>query len=84
MQTLNDLLRRIPMLTLLPLLVWLFGMTAYTSSWKAETDYKLSQMLEATARIEPQTERIVALEQKIIYISDYVREINEAMKDKAK
>jgi len=84
MVMINDLLRRIPMLTVLPLLVWLFGMTAYTASWKAETDYKLSRVLEATDGIEQQTERVVALEQKILFLTDYVREIKETLKDATK
>ena len=84
MTTLNDLLRRVPMLAILPLVVWLFGMTAYTASWKAETDYKVAKLIETSTSIDAQMERIVAMEQKLIYITEYVREIKETMKEKAK
>ena len=82
MSTINDLLRRVPMLAVIPLIVWLFGMTAWTASWKAETDYKLAKMVEASNGIEIQAQRIVAIEQKLIYIVESVREIKETMKEK--
>lgn len=82
MTTLNDLLRRVPLLMLVPFMVWLFGMTAWTASWKAETDYKLSKMVEASAGLEAQAERIVAIEQRLIYITEYVREMKDNMKEK--
>ena len=84
MSTLNDLLRRIPMLAVLPLIVWLFGMTAWTASWKAETDYKLSLVMKTSTAIEEQSERIIAMEQKLIYITDYIREMKDALKEKTK
>lgn len=84
MSTLNDLLRRIPMLAVLPLIVWLFGMTAWTASWKAETDYKVAKLIETSSNIDAQMERIVAMEQKLIYITDYIREMKDAMKEKSK
>lgn len=84
MTTINDLLRRVPMLTVLPLLVWLFGMTAWISSWKAETDYKLAKMLEASAGIDEQSVRVVAIEQKLIHLTEYVREMKDTLKEKSK
>lgn len=84
MTTLNDLLRRVPMLAVLPLIVWLFGMTAWTASWKAETDYKVEKLIETSSNIDAQMERIVAMEQKLIYITDYIREMKDALKEKSK
>lgn len=84
MATLNDLLRRVPMLAIIPLIVWLFGMTAWTASWKAETDYKLSLVMETSTVIEDQSSRLIAMEQKLIYLTDYVREIKDALKEKSK
>ena len=84
MSTINDLLRRVPMLAVLPLIVWLFGMTAWTASWKAETDYKLSLVMRTSTAIEEQSERIIAMEQKLIYITDYIREMKDALKEKTK
>lgn len=84
MTTLNDLLRRVPMLAVLPLIVWLFGMTAWTASWKAETDYKVAKLIETSSNIDAQMERIVAMEQKLIYITDYIREMKDALKEKSK
>lgn len=84
MSTLNDLLRRIPMLAVLPLIVWLFGMTAWTASWKAETDYKLSLVMKTSTAIEEQSDRVIAIEQKLIYLTDYVREMKDALKEKTK
>lgn len=84
MSTINDLLRRVPMLAVLPLIVWLFGMTAWTASWKAETDYKLSLVMKTSTAIEEQSERIIAMEQKLIYITDYIREMKDALKEKTK
>lgn len=84
MTTLNDLLRRVPMLAVLPLIVWLFGMTAWTASWKAETDYKLSLVMKTSTAIEEQSDRVIAIEQKLIYLTDYVREMKDALKEKTK
>ena len=84
MSTINDLLRRIPLLAVLPLMVWLFGMTAWISSWKAETDYKLSLVMKASTAIEEQSDRVIAIEQKLIYLTDYVREMKDALKEKSK
>lgn len=84
MTTLNDLLRRVPMLAIVPLIVWLFGMTAWTASWKAETDFKISQVIKAASAIEDQTERVIAMEQKLIYLTDYVREMKDTLKEKSK
>ena len=84
MTTLNDLLRRVPMLAVLPLIVWLFGMTAWTASWKAETDYKLSVVMKTSTAIEEQSDRVIAIEQKLIYLTDYVREMKDALKEKTK
>jgi len=84
MTTLNDLLRRVPMLAVLPLIVWLFGMTAWTASWKAETDYKLSLVMKTSTAIEEQSDRVIAIEQKLIYLTDYVREMKDALKEKSK
>ncbi len=84
MSTINDLLRRVPMLAVLPLIVWLFGMTAWTASWKAETDYKLSLVMKTSTAIEEQSERVIAIEQKLIYLTDYVREMKDALKEKSK
>ncbi len=84
MSTINDLLRRVPMLAVLPLIVWLFGMTAWTASWKAETDYKLSLVMKTSTAIEEQSERVIAIEQKLIYLTDYVREMKDALKEKTK
>lgn len=84
MSTINDLLRRVPMLAVLPLIVWLFGMTAWTASWKAETDYKVAKLIETSSSIDAQMERIVAMEQKLIYITDYIREMKDALKEKSK
>ncbi len=61
MSTINDLLRRVPMLAVLPLIVWLFGMTAWTASWKAETDYKLSLVMKTSTAIEEQSDRVIAI-----------------------
>ena len=72
------------MLAVLPLIVWLFGMTALTASWKAETDYKLSLVMKTSTAIEEQSERIIAMEQKLIYITDYIREMKDALKEKTK
>ena len=84
MTTINDLLRRVPMLAVLPLIVWLFGMTAWTASWKAETDYKLSVVMKTSTAIEEQSDRVIAIEQKLIYLTDYVREMKDALKEKTK
>lgn len=84
MATLNDLLRRVPMLAIIPLIVWLFGMTAWTASWKAETDYKLQEVMKSSTVIEDQSSRLIAMEQKLIYLTDYVREIKDALKEKSK
>lgn len=84
MTTLNDLLRRVPMLAIVPLIVWLFGMTAWTASWKAETDFKIQQVIKAASAIEDQTERVIAMEQKLIYLTDYVREMKDTFKEKSK
>ena len=84
MTTINDLLRRVPMLAVLPLMVWLFGMTAWTASWKAETDYKLSVVMKTSTAIEEQSERVIAIEQKLIYLTDYVREMKDVLKEKSK
>jgi hypothetical protein len=84
MSTINDLLRRVPMLAVLPLIVWLFGMTAWTASWKAETDYKLSLVMKTSTAIEEQSDRVIAIEQKLIYLTDYVREMKDALKEKSK
>jgi hypothetical protein len=72
------------MLAVLPLIVWLFGMTAWTASWKAETDYKLSLVMKTSTAIEEQSERVIAIEQKLIYLTDYVREMKDALKEKSK
>ena len=72
------------MLAVLPLIVWLFGMTAWTASWKAETDYKLSLVMKTSTAIEEQSERIIAMEQKLTYITDYIREMKDALKEKTK
>lgn len=72
------------MLAVLPLIVWLFGMTAWTASWKAETDYKVAKLIETSSNIDAQMERIVAMEQKLIYITDYIREMKDALKEKSK
>lgn len=84
MTTLNDLLRRVPMLAVIPLIVWLFGMTAWTASWKAETDYKVEKLIETSTNIDVQMQRIIAMEQKLIYITEYMREIKENMKEQSK
>lgn len=84
MSTINDLLRRVPMLAVLPLIVWLFGMTAWTASWKAETDYKLSVVMKTSTAIEEQSDRVIAIEQKLIYLTDYVREMKDVLKEKSK
>lgn len=84
MSTINDLLRRVPMLAVLPLIVWLFGMTAWTASWKAETDYKLSLVMKTSTAIEEQSDRVIAIEQKLIYLTDYVRELKDVLKEKTK
>ena len=84
MTTINDLLRRVPMLAVLPLIVWLFGMTAWTASWKAETDYKLSVVMKTSTAIEEQSDRVIAIEQKLIYLTDYVREMKDVLKEKSK
>lgn len=72
------------MLAIVPLIVWLFGMTAYTASWKAETDFKIQQVIKSASAIEDQTERVIAMEQKLIYLTDYVREIKDTLKEKVK
>ena len=72
------------MLAILPLIVWLFGMTAWTASWKAETDYKVAKLIETSSNIDTQMERIVAMEQKLIYITDGIRELKDAIKEKSK
>lgn len=81
---LSDILRRIPVLTIIPLIAWALGMTVYTATWKAQTDYKLDTVLLAISTLDTQTERIVAMEQKLIFLADSVREMKETMKEKSK
>jgi hypothetical protein len=59
-------------------------MTAWTASWKAETDYKLSLVMKTSTAIEEQSDRVIAIEQKLIYLTDYVREMKDALKEKSK
>jgi len=84
MTMINDLLRRVPILTLVPVVIWAFGMTVYVATWKAQTEYKIDAVFEAITKIEDQNDRVIAMEQKIIYLADSVRELKETIKEESK
>lgn len=82
----NDILKRIPLLALLPLVVWAFGMTIYTVSWKTQIEYQLAQVIASSATGGKQAERISAIEQSLAYLREDVQDVKNfllSQKDKA-
>lgn len=72
---LADILRKVPALTVLPLIVWAIGMTVYAVSWKTQIDYQLGHVMSSLQSTATQSERIVSLEQNILFLREDVRDL---------
>ena len=76
---LADILRRVPALTVLPLIVWAIGMTVYAVSWKTQIDYQLNDVVQTLQNTATQSERIVSLEQNILFLREDVRDLKNIL-----
>ena len=84
MTTLNDLLRRVPLLAIMPIIAWAFGMTVYTVQWKTQIDWQIAQVVAATTQVARQTERLIALEQSITFLREDIQELKASSKENTK
>lgn len=76
---LADILRRVPALAVLPLIVWAIGMTVYAVSWKTQIDYQLNDVMQTLQNTATQSERIVSLEQNILFLREDVRDLKNIL-----
>lgn len=74
---LNDLLKRTPLLAIVPFIVWMLGMTVYTIQWKTTTDYQLDRVVEASSQVAKQAERIIAVEQQVAFIREDIKDLKQ-------
>lgn len=81
---LNDLLKRTPLLAVLPFIAWSLGMTVYTVQWKTQIDYQIERMVAASESIQRHSERIVRLEQNVEYMREDVLALRAVMFNKEK
>ena len=72
-----DLLRKVPALSVIPLIVWAIGMTVYAVAWKTQIDYQLGHVMRAVQSSATQSERIVSLEQNILFLREDVRDLKQ-------
>lgn len=76
---LADILRRVPALAVLPLIAWAIGMTVYAVSWKTQIDYQLNDVMQTLQNTATQSERIVSLEQNILFLREDVRDLKNIL-----
>jgi hypothetical protein len=81
---LNDLLKRTPLLALIPFIVWALGMTVYTVQWKTQIDYQIERMVVASESMQKQSERIIRLEQNVDYMREDVLALRAVLFNKEK
>lgn len=74
---LNDILKRVPLLALVPFVVWALGMTVYTVQWKTQIEYQLEQLSSSGSTDRQQAERISAIEQSIAYLREDVQDVKK-------
>lgn len=72
---LADILRKVPALAVTPLIIWAIGMTVYAVQWKTQVEYQLGGVMEAVQNNATQSERIVSLEQNILFLREDVRDL---------
>ena len=72
---LADILRKVPALAVTPLVIWAIGMTIYAVQWKTQVDYQLGNVMQAVQDSATQSERIVSLEQNILFLREDVRDL---------
>jgi hypothetical protein len=81
---LNDLLKRTPLLALIPFVIWALGMTVYTVQWKTQIDYQIERMVVASESMQKQSERIIRLEQNVDYMREDVLALRAVLFNKEK
>jgi len=81
---LNDLLKRTPLLAIVPFIAWALGMTVYTVQWKTQIDYQIERMVAASESLQKQSERIVRLEQNVEYMREDVLALRAVLFSKEK
>lgn len=81
---LNDLLKRTPLLALIPFIIWALGMTVYTVQWKTQIDYQIERMVVASESMQKQSERIIRLEQNVDYMREDVLALRAVLFNKEK
>lgn len=81
---LADLLKRVPLLAITPLVLWALGMTVYTVQWKTQIDIQLDRMVTASESLQKQSERIIRLEQHVEYMREDVMAMRAVLYKKEK
>lgn len=74
---LNDLLKRTPLLAVVPFIIWMLGITVYTIQWKTTTDYQLDRVVEASSQVAKQAERIITVEQQVAFIREDIQDLKQ-------
>lgn len=84
MVMLNELFRKVHIVAVIPFIVWAFGTTIYLAMWKAEVDYKVNLIMVAVDELKEQSSRVTAIEQRLIYVVEAMRDMKEVLKEETK
>lgn len=74
-----DMIKRIPALSVVPLMVWALSMTIYVVAWKTHIEHQIEAMEKTSALTSEQVARVAAVEQSLQFVREDLQQIKSLL-----